>query len=515
MPKQSGYLMLLIAVLLVVITGLATAFIAMMSSGTNAVSSVISANSAYDLAASAIENGLYTLSLGNCSSTWTSTTVGSQGEAQYNCVPKNTAANSTSALTNTAPIIPLASSTNFVDFGSVQIDSETIYYDGKSGNSLINAQRGKDGTIPAAHLSGANVVQSQYIITGRGGVPSLSAPYGTVTLYQAAQSQSNVYFAAGQDATGKGVILSYNGTAWTTMPLDISTPSSFAFKGIYTSANYGLAVGFSGNNSSVYEYNSNTWSLFVPVPVNKFNGYQLSDVSCDTTTSTNNCWLVGQISGGKAYAYNNNSGTFDTGPANYPITGISCINGYCAAVGNKYAHNFISTANIPLNPYVTLAGTFTEIDCPADQRCLAVQRGGNLFFYNGTWTAQPDPNPHPNFWGVHCPTTSTCFVVGDNTVILKCSLPTGTIPPASLVSCTQETVPGGTGVKSVGAVDCISETDCVAVNRSSDDDFIKYDGTNWSLVKLFPGSTVKYTLNAISHAKGGGLKLTVFKNQEK
>ena len=57
MGKQSGFLMMVIAVLLVVVGGLATAFVSMIVSGTNSTISTISANNAFDLAKTGIESG--------------------------------------------------------------------------------------------------------------------------------------------------------------------------------------------------------------------------------------------------------------------------------------------------------------------------------------------------------------------------------------------------------------------------------------------------------------------------
>lgn len=85
MVKQSGFLMMVIAVLLVVIAGLATAFVSMIISGTNSSISTISANNAYDLAITGIENGSYQLSLGMCDNAW-STTILIPGQGNTNTI---------------------------------------------------------------------------------------------------------------------------------------------------------------------------------------------------------------------------------------------------------------------------------------------------------------------------------------------------------------------------------------------------------------------------------------------
>lgn len=138
MNKQSGFMMMVIALLLVVIAGFATAFVAMIMTDTNASISTISANYAYDLPQAGIENESYQLSLGNFVSTMSSTIpITGQGEYQYKC-NQYTAATTipTGGVSISAPTIPLSSVANFAPFGSVTIDSEMIYYDGISGNRL-------------------------------------------------------------------------------------------------------------------------------------------------------------------------------------------------------------------------------------------------------------------------------------------------------------------------------------------------------------------------------------------
>jgi hypothetical protein len=53
--------------------------------------------------------------------------------------------------------LSLTSSTGFPDSGLVQVGSEQMRYASVSGNDLVGVTRGVNGTIPAAHLSGAAV----------------------------------------------------------------------------------------------------------------------------------------------------------------------------------------------------------------------------------------------------------------------------------------------------------------------------------------------------------------------
>lgn len=280
---------MVIALMLVVIVGLATAYVAMTVSGAKTANATISANDAYDLAATGLENGSYQLSLGSCSASWSAiVTITGQGEYQYSCVQNVATTTTTVALTTTATTIPVASVANLASFGAVQIDSEVIFYQGISGSSLQNARRGQYGTTAATHVLGATVSQSQYIITSQAGSPSLSNGSGLVTLKQAVFSLPNVnYFVAGTNGTN-GIILRFDGSSWSTA---FTGPASFTFQGLFTTSAYGQAVGYTtGNVASIYQYNGSSWSLLT----GSISGTRFSTVGCDIPSSPTNCWIGGQ-----------------------------------------------------------------------------------------------------------------------------------------------------------------------------------------------------------------------------
>lgn len=69
-------------------------------------------------------------------------------------------------------IIPVTSGTGFASSGRVIIESEVIYYTGRSGNNLLNAWRGMEGTTAATHSSAVAVtapsIEAQYFDQLRG-----------------------------------------------------------------------------------------------------------------------------------------------------------------------------------------------------------------------------------------------------------------------------------------------------------------------------------------------------------
>ena len=514
MERQSGYLMMVVAVLLVIIAGLATSFVSMTTVGTNSSISTLSANIAFDLANSGIEAGSYQLSLSsaNCSSSWSSiVTVDGQGEYQYNCT-KNTASTTiSSSLTTASTTIPLSSASGFATFGAITIDSETIYYDGISGNLLLNAKRGKNGSSATAHSSGAAVAQSQYIISSQAGAPSLSDPFGRVVLSQAEllNSGTSLYFAAGRNTSSRGVILSYNGTSWST---SLFGPASFSFQGIDASSNYGLAVGYNTgtfSSSSIYQFNGVSWSLSATS-----NNFLYNSVACDLPGAPTNCWIAGQTSRrfnpkNRPLLYHDGTAYYNPNGSSYLLTGISCKNGLCAAVGQADAYVFSSTTTI--NPTFSpnnLTGVFNDVDCADATNCLAVQNNGVIYYYDGTQSYRSvlsQGSAHPNLFGVDCPTTSTCFVVGVNGAIFRCSLPATTAE-----ACTLQITPGGLNLSDVS---CISTSNCLAVSATVVATAYSYNGSTWKAVTL----PLSYSLNSVTNTGGGagaaGVTLTVLRNQ--
>jgi hypothetical protein len=57
--------------------------------------------------------------------------------------------------------ITLANAANLPTQGFVNIDNETIAYQNIVGNQIVNAWRGQNGTVAAAHLTGASVFNNQ------------------------------------------------------------------------------------------------------------------------------------------------------------------------------------------------------------------------------------------------------------------------------------------------------------------------------------------------------------------
>lgn len=484
---------MVIALMLVVIAGLATAYVAMTVSGAKTANATISANDAYDLAATGLENGSYQLSLGSCSASWSAmVTITGQGEYQYSCVQNVATTTTTGVLTTTATTIPVASVANLASFGAVQIDSEVIFYQGISGSTLQNARRGQYGTTAATHILGAMVSQSQYIITSQAGSPALSNGSGVVTLKQAVFSVPNInYFAAGMDEDEEnGIILRFNGS-WSTA---LTGPESFTFQGIFTTPTYGQAVGYTTDDEAfIYQYNGSSWSLLT----GSISNTRFSTVGCDIPGSPTNCWIGGQRrSPSRGLLYHAGTLFTDTGSSpNYLMGGVSCYGGHCVAVGRNHTYIFSSTSTAPFSVGINLSNTLNDVDCPQANRCVAVRDDGTIYYFNGSSWSSVRPTTR-SLNGVHCPSSGNCVVVGNTGTIFNC-----TLPITSVSSCTAQTAPG---TMSLNDVFCHSTTDCLAVARGESSVVYRYLGGTWSSVSL-PAS---YTLNAVSGGTSTGSTVT-------
>jgi hypothetical protein len=112
----------------------------------------------------------------------------------------------------TATTLTLVSTTDFPSTGGVlKVDSEQIYFAGKSGSSLTGLVRGFNGTTAAAHNSGAVVyapVQATSADTGNGGA-------STTAQYQITTGYDTYTTATGWGAGGwGGVTTGFTSTGW-------------------------------------------------------------------------------------------------------------------------------------------------------------------------------------------------------------------------------------------------------------------------------------------------------------
>ena len=506
MKKQQGFLVMVVAVLLVIVAALGSVFVFMQVSASNTTTSAISKNTAHGLAKTGIELGNYQLKGGDCIEAWSaSVAVSGQGEYQYNCKKYTASTTSTSALTVTSIELPVSNKDSLADFGSVIIDAETIYYDGISGLILKNLRRGMMGTVPASHNSGAVVAQDQYVVGGKGGAPALSSPTGVVNLYQAGlRAGATAYYAVGEN-----IILSFIGTTWA-----ISVQDSFTyFKGIHMSSTYGIVVGSRAQSGFglMYEYTFSSAGIWSQVALQAKRNLQA--VSCDLPNNPNKCSIVGQLTAPdlNPYAfYTSTMQPYNLASSKFMMNTVSCYNGICMAAGQNDVYRFPVTNN-PFNPInSTNAGgssIINHVHCPMADNCVIVRSTGDIIRI-GLKTASFIPAQPVSLNGVYCPTTGNCIVVGNQGVIYNCAIPSD----LSTISCTKQSSPG---TMDLGAVFCSSAYNCLAIASNSSSVAYYLNNGIWTS-KSLPGT---YTLNDISGIQGVGagvgfvLSPTVYRNQ--
>lgn len=141
-----------------------------------------------------------------------------------------------------------------------------------------------------------------------------------------------------------------------------------------------------------------------------------------------------------------------------------------------------------------LEGSLSGVACVSASSCVAVggQSGtsgsGTLAEkWNGTkWSVVTSPNPSgstgASLLGVACTSAKNCLAVG------KYFMPGKTLPTAEKWNGTKWSVltvpaPSGTTDTSLGAVSCVSGTDCQAVGGSGDNTLAEsWNGSKWSIV---------------------------------
>lgn len=510
MGKQCGFLMVVVAILLIVIGGLATAFVGMSLSSGNSSVSIIATNSAYDLAKTGIEAGSYQLinSTSWCDGTWQApVTVAGQGQYQYSCNYYSVNTTNFGALDATQNTIELSSVAGLAPFGAVTINSETMIYDGISGTTLENVKRGQLGTAPANHISAQAAIQNQFNISARGGVPTLTSTneHGMVLLQQAEIPHFLVeYYMGGHDSSNVGYILNLHGTTWGT---PISGPAPFSFRGIYVRSNYGLAVGYdaSASTSYMYSFDGVNWTASAPITFTRY-----TDVSC----TLSDCWITGSSDyffyslnlGARTNLRHINEGTstnyMDTSNL-IPLTHISCAGNGCVAIESSAAGVSFQFAENSSTPYTS--GTLSlpivnGIGCATANSCLVVQNTfglGYLQYYNGSiWTISNLLTSNPNAVNaVNCPVSNFCMVVGSSGKTWNC------IPGGACTAITPIT-----GTPNLNAVYCASATDCLAVMTGSSNKVYHYNGTIWQPITI----PAEYTLNAVSGFLGTRLSYLTY-----
>lgn len=167
---------LIAAVFIIVILGfMGVMFLSMINTGTLTSVNDLQSGQAFSIAEGGLERAVYRLKNGTSCNPAFPTNLNETnvllGQGDFDIAGINytdSTAVLSAGINNVDTIIPVTSSVNFAPMGRIMIESEIIDYHGISGNTLINAVRGVDGTTAVAHANTTPVAQDQCRITATG-----------------------------------------------------------------------------------------------------------------------------------------------------------------------------------------------------------------------------------------------------------------------------------------------------------------------------------------------------------
>jgi hypothetical protein len=325
----------------------------------------------------------------------------------------------------------------------------------------------------------------------------------------------------------------WNGTTWSV--LASPTPAgaiSGVLSGVSCQPGSCYAVGTDGD-TLVEHWDSTQWSTAAPPPGGSQS--QLGQVSCPTTTS---CYAIGGYFDGSTNKtlverWDGTTWSVLTSPnptgATYSVlNGVSCTTTTsCDAVGNYYDGSTLKTLverwngtnwaivtspnPISPNPSGTTNSSLSGVSCPSTTSCYAV---GDYFDgfdhktlierWNGTsWSivASPNGTTYSFLNGVSCPTTTNCFAVGRTGSSARTLVERWNGTSWSIV-----TSPSPTGDSFLNGVSCPTTTSCYAVGPYADalTDTNKtlvehWNGNSWSMIASpTPTGATFASLNGVS-----------------
>lgn len=281
--KQQGFLLIVAIIIIIIISAFATVIVYIFTSSVDSGIKYSASKQAFYAAESGLQFGLEKINQPNftcekINALYPNPIAFGQGQFQistvhYHPVPSTTL---NSAIDATTTTIPLSSTTSYADRGRIVIGQEAIDYNGKSGNLLINAQRGMAGSTATSHNAGSKIKQNQCVLSSTGATPNFNNPRGKHTLTE------NIIFAQNIWAVGaKGTILQWNNIAWenyTPSPTD----KALNAVSLIDNGKVGFAVGEAG---TIIKYINNNWVSDTSPTSEPLNGI--------ATVSTSNAWAVG------------------------------------------------------------------------------------------------------------------------------------------------------------------------------------------------------------------------------
>lgn len=500
--NQQGFLTI-VAVVLVLLFGTVVALI--VRSFTSSVGTSINDQAyskAYYLAVTGVESGIYqiTQSTSICNGNFQTTQTVSTGQYRFACLPYTATTTLSGNITNTSTALTLTSVAGLGGLGYITVDSELIYYNSvnTSTRTLSGVRRGQNGTTAASHISGAPVTQSEYIITGQGGYPTIASPIGFKAINQAVIYTPASQFAPLFAADPSGQFYQYN-AGWATYNtvLNAHYAATKIDNPVYVIFCAGQNLCFAGGqNGQIFIYTGSGWP-YNQTGYSTGSGQNILSMFCPTSTT---CLAGG---GGSVFYKTTNSGgswsnstVLASNGSSQNIYSMSCLStNNCqavAGVGEIYSYN---GTNWSINargsrPWQDIL----SVSCVwGGNVCYAVGRAGMVYKYSGgAWDNGTTISGATDINAISCPSATLCVAAGKKTSPnAKFFQFNGTSWSTSLVN-------GGDDVLEIS---CASTTNCKASGK--DGKFYTFNGSSWSIESTVGNSDIQ----ALSHyttSSGGG-----------
>lgn len=332
----------------------------------------------------------------------------------------------------------------------------------------------------------------------------------------------------------KTFVEQWNGTHWSIVaspnPTDGSTVAALSGVSCASATNcsaVGSKTSSSATKTFVEHWNGTSWSIVSSPNRSGSTAAVLSGVSCPSATS---CYAVGasSIGSGDVTLMEQWNGTIwsivpspnRSGATASDLNDVSCSSSTsCFAVGGDSISTGDETLveqwdgtswSIVASPNATGSGTeLVGVTCRTAASCSAVGFDGDFTLveqWNGTsWSvaAAPSGSSQSQLAQVACPSTTSCFAVGD----FRSSSATKSLVKqwnGTTWSIIASPNPAGASNSLLTGVSCSSPTSCFAVGwyrTSSGTKTLaeRWNGASWLLVAIpNPGGAVNSTLNGVS-----------------
>lgn len=372
-------------------------------------------------------------------------------------------------ITNSDFVIPVSTVTGYAPSGAIRIGGEIINYGGVGTSTsvcggaistcFLASSRGAGNTHPTPHSTGRTVSQNMCQLVATGQVPATS-PTATRSISRSVMYAETTHIWNAGTANSGELIMRWDGEIWQRQALT-SIPDSNLNAMYFNSSTDGWVVGdtFAGAcvgppaTTGVFGYWTGSWAQSCG---NGMNSNMLA-VHC---TSTTYCKAGGAALGGSPFLAGYKTPTLSWKLDTLTTTGPQA---------NRVREVNVNDVHVISNSLAFAVGDYWA----------GTQAGEMIFNWDGSeWgrsTAQASIDDE-NLYGIDCPSSTLCWVVGDAGTIATWAGVGTTFSGATGPS--PFTVNANVSGLALKDVFCMSTTDCWAVGDANGGSatFVRYTG---------------------------------------